>query len=568
MTTFAGHYLGLSGSIPVPGLSASWTTTHPRPPSAPDLRDLVPLINGVYSNEQPISLVTRTIDGHYQFSFADDYYNRVWVIPRLLSFGVVAQRTEQTFYIWNAQFEPTSYTGYSVEGDAAGLTLGSITSGTIKPLQLITSTLTAAADGPAEFGLSYSFGFSLGNSATLAVSGLRGKIWPFRPNWSTPFSTIYDYKTDIITTRSGREQRRAVRRTARKALEFKATIRDSAELRKLQENMAYWHARSYIVPEFPLRAIASTSMALGGTSIQVEAVPDWLVADITVALSDGANASLRKVASVSGTTISFTAISDRDWAAGTLIHPTVVGRLDQKITAAMRTNAVADVQIRVDETPGSSLVSDAGESTVTFNDREVFLKKPNWNESVQTTFEHPREIVDFMVGRISTNVPIEFPSRVRQSVFVGRTSDEIEDIRKFVDRLRGQQGEFYMPTWEFDIVPATKIYGTTDKIRASGTAIYEAYGDSTVYKAVCVITKAGVRHYRTVLSIARVADAYGIDSLLTLGSTWSADIELADIEMICWMPVWRLASDTFTIEWVTDSAARVQLTMRSLEDLP
>lgn len=48
-------------------------------------------------------------------------------------------------------------------------------------------------------------------------------VWPLRPNWRGSYAVTYQFATDILITRSGREQRRALRDAPRQQIKFTVT---------------------------------------------------------------------------------------------------------------------------------------------------------------------------------------------------------------------------------------------------------------------------------------------------------------------------------------------------------
>jgi hypothetical protein len=108
----------------------------------------------------------------------------------------------------------------------------------------------------------------------------------------------------------------------------------------------------------------------------------------------------------------------------------------------------------------------------------------------------------------------------------------------------------------------------TNSIRIYGTQFSEDYADSTVHKAVAVTMNDGTIIYNAVEDIYTVDDPDGQDSVIQVADDWPVDLDPATVKTISWLLVWRHATDTLTIEWLTNTVGQCQLTMKSLEDLP
>src|SRR5690606_3636520 len=118
---------------------------------------------------------------------------------------------------------------------------------------------------------------------------------------------------------------------------------------------------------------------------------------------------------------------------------------------------------------------------VTFNGREVFLKKPNWRERISDNFLAGREAVDYGRGRIASFKMLDFVERTRRAIYLGRDRAELNAIYQFFLRRWGQQGEFYAPTWMEDIVPKTALASGQATMRVAGTDFHAAYADDTIH---------------------------------------------------------------------------------------
>ena len=140
--------------------------------------------------------------------------------------------------------------------------------------------------------------------------------------------------------------------------------------------------------------------------------------------------------------------------------------------------------------------------------------------------------------------------------------DHAEAIRMFFDRMKGQRGEFYMPTWKHDLVPLTALTsaGTTVTVENN---LEEAYDDNTGWKALAILKTDGSWIFRTVTDVLDAGD----NATLTVSAAWGADVAVAEIEMISWMPVWRFATDILTMSWPRDSVANITMAFQIIENL-
>jgi hypothetical protein len=181
---------------------------------------------------------------------------------------------------------------------------------------------------------------------------------------------------------------------------------------------------------------------------------------------------------------------------------------------------------------------------------------------------HPvRDLIDFNRGLTDSYAPQAFQTRLMTYAYIGRDSIEAQAALDFFCRMKGQAREFYMPTWENDIPLGNTIPGGSTHLRVKGTSFATAYGDSTMYQAITLFLWDGTIYNRVVTGINTVDDLLGQDTIISVSEAFPESIEVDDVRMISWLPVWRLASDTLTMAWKTNSVAQYQMAMKMLEDL-
>lgn len=524
---------------------------------------------GALQENQPIPGYPATVfSGQRACTFFDDLYNRVYFFPSSVDFGAVTDTTSQSVVVWNSYLTDIALNSIQEEnGDGISLS-GPAVPNTFLTLATATYEVVADVDGPATINTTYTFSFDPGGTFALEVTGTRAQLWPFEPNWRRPYRVGYEFKTSVIASHSGREQRRARRQTPRKTLEFTTTLKNRNELRQFQRLMTTWQHRSWVFPELTRRLRASVGMPTNGTVMGFDAIPPWLVTGMAVVLRYQGVSELRTVEAIAGTEVTFANSTATVWPAGTALHPGLAGFLDAQLQAPRLTNTVAEVQVRFSGDPGAEPPVDPPAAAVTLNGREVFLKRPNWAEQVGASAEHPVDLVDFEVGRIARYSPIDFPTFTHQATYVGLSSAQGEELLATYLRQKGQQGEFYMPTWEQDMTVAQGVSQNTTSIRMQGTALFDAYADDTVYRAIALLLTDGSVLVRAVTDLTVVSDQFGEDTLFSISEPWAFGFAPEQVVVACWMPVWRFASDGLTMEWLSNTVAQAKLSMRTLEDLP
>lgn len=375
--------------------------------------------------------------------------------------------------------------------------------------------------------------------------------WSIRPDWSGNYTTNYAYKTEAFSSRSGKEQRRALRHSPRFYCEFdfQAPMVDFDRLMFGKQN------QQFIMPDYTESDTLAAATTIGGTTVQVAAVQPWMRNGEYVSV-DGVSAHL--VTNVSGTTLTVSPNLSAAWPIGTTLFHAYRGFVQPTLQVDTPVNTISKGKIRFDAIPASLAPLTPPAAAVTWNGREVFLKRPNWANSPQIEYNWQVEAVDFGRGAATYYQVIDFCSKSVKATYLGKTRAEVLELRNFFDRMRGMRGEFYAPTWNPDLELVGNISSGSHTLTAKGTTV----PDNTAYRQLVVVKVDGTLIYNEVASMSVVAG----DTPIVCANAWPA-INAADVLMVCWMPAWTLASDILTVSWASDQVANVGIAMRTVDDI-
>lgn len=388
------------------------------------------------------------------------------------------------------------------------------------------------------------------------------RFWPFPPNWRNSVNMNHEFRTKTLTSREKREQRIALRNEPRLSFSFLTTVHKDT-YQALAREVTQGLTEDWWVMD-PTTGVGVTAGApAGGDTITPTVIMPWMTVGRKVVLAAGSRIALFTINGV-GPGLSFVESFSASWPAWTKINLARRGWIAPTSTLTLPVNNTAEMTVNFEAMPGSDPSDIVSAPTATFNGREVFLKRPNWQETPQATLEAFREIVDYGKGRIGSFSMAEFLPVTRKFTYHGKSRTELESIRQFFLRMSGQQGEFYMPTWADDITPKIALVSGQSTLRVAGTAFHDAYSEDSIHKAIVVIRSNGQMLFRAISNMTTNAG----DTVLNLVGTWPSNIPLSEIVSVCWLPVWRLMSDTLTVEWLTDEKGQTVLTMKMLEDLP
>lgn len=384
------------------------------------------------------------------------------------------------------------------------------------------------------------------------------KIWPLRPNWSSPYEISYQFSTEILTSESRREQRRALRSEPRRHIEFKVTTW-AARFRTLMAMFERTQGDLILLPEVTA-GVKTASPVNNSASVTLSSVPAWILPGATAILLDGEQAVSGTILSRAGNVVTMTAPLAGAWRSGSMFCPGLSGRISEDQSATVMTDRIAEAGLSFDVDPGSELWPEVPAAPTTWNGREVFTDlKPDWSSDKNYAFTRGTSMIDYGKGRVRSFQKSSYGNTTMQADYNLNTRAKAALLINFFLRQKGRRGEFYMPldTADMQLVSAVGSF-----LYVEGAEIAEAYADDAVNKSICIRKTDGTRLFRKVLGIT----VHGTQSRIQLDQAASVTPQTA--EVISWMPVCRMASDDLTVQWQTDTVATARLNIMSLEDLP
>lgn len=399
------------------------------------------------------------------------------------------------------------------------------------------------------------------------------RIVPLVPNWSSPVRESLEFKTDIITSFDGKEQRRSVRRNPRRSFEFVAdcwgrgkVMLDAFMAQSLSKPMsllpdptASTTLRSRMNPA---GEDETTQDAILSEEISEARSGDYLIFD----LGQGNMEALR-IVGISGTDrneVSLADVTETVMPAGTPVYLARKGYLREAPNTQRAVKNHASVRVGFDIDPGTGNPSLSSEGVVNLGWREAMMTKPNWSEGVELDYIWNRRPVDYGFGKTHNFVPINFPSRITKFQFLGKSQSEVRVLRDFFIRHMGRRKEFICPTWEDD-VPYSYIAAGSRSILIDGAYFASTYSNSTVFKRIVIMMADGSYHHRQVDAVEYLEDT-DTSVLRTRTDLPFVSLTPSTVFGISWGLISRFASDKMEINWLTSKVAEFALPIQTLEN--
>ncbi len=507
-------------------------------------------------------------------TFFEDFYFRIYLIPEVLDFGVIVSDKLAVGNVWNAYIEPVVMTNatpdFGVEvtmGDPARpVNFGG--------LQVIAFPFVASKTGPEVLQEFFTLEFDNGDEVSWPMVGTRPTppddiVWPYDPTWDESYTVTYEYLTDIIESERGNEQRRSNRQNPRRTTEFTAQFHNNTERREFNKMMTRQTNR-FFIPEYPRYVTTTSPLAIAGSSVVVSDTPWWIAVGFKVMLVSGRTKAVHTIETIVGDTVTFTEPAAQAWATGVKMHPAILGWWGEEFSTQALTNWVSTLDIRHRGAPGTEAPLPTNMAPpVSFDGRELWTKRPNWNGGFELTKIWPREFMDYTVGRVESLLSRQYGKTRMALGYTAADMDEHDELFMFYVRMKGRAGEFYMPSWDADLELGEDMIDVENRILVvGGEDFLEAYANDTTRAAILIETDDGAQHFFPLASIERVEDsnsAFEAQAYLYTRDTWGENIALSSIERVMWVSLYRFSSDQLTVTHLTDAVSTMTLTVEEIE---
>ena len=524
---------------------------------------ILPNAGAVIDNSPITPAVPRTVTGQRACSFFDDFYNRIYLFPSPMRLGSVASDREEPLEIWSAFLDQQSMNAVSADLDntvhLAYPNLPVIFAG----LETKVFTLEASGEGLPEIDTTYTFTFQDGLTLTWAVTGTRVAIWTFAHNWQTGLRERLGWLTNVISSQTGVEQRRALRVGARRHFEVSGLL-EGRDRRLFDMAVFDWGSRLWSLPMYhdvqwigPLQA---EDLEIPCETENRELVVDGLV------LLQGENAKHHEVVTVREIhpdRIVARQPLEYDWPAGTKLYPMKTAQLVEPPEVPRRNDN--QVAFNAEFYLVEPYQDDRTINLPTYRGWPVLERQPQESGDLTSSFHRLRQFLDNQVGKPLSIDTAERAFPVMQQLWWMYGLQERSDFRGLLNLLNGRQKALWVPTWSSDVIIVSSVNIGLDTVDIEHMN-YSRHG----------LLQAGRRDIRVALRdgqvfYARVVGAAEVDDeteRLQFESGLPAAFDPEDVYLVSWMVLSRCEQDEFEISHMADveGAASSSLMFRGVRD--
>lgn len=512
----------------------------------------------------PVQSSPRPISAQQATAYSDDFYHRIHVRPGRLDLGNVVSTQSVDVYVWNAYLVPKTLE--TIDGTDEGLQLAGQSAPPLifQGLQELAWELSVTPDGQPVLDTVIEWQFAGGATGELRVTANRIIAWSFAPDWADGVLETLEWLTDILSSESLVEQRRALRVVPRRQLQAPMLF-EGRERQLLDMALFGWGSRIWALPIWPDIQLLAAPVALG--AVRVDCQTEFLDFQAGgMAMLRGEDAftyEVVEILNIDAGGLDLKRGTQQAWPARTRLYPARTAQLVEAPQLSRLTDQLqsADVRFLILEVCDWPEVLPA----TLYRGRPVLEQAPDESEDLTSSYARLLSTLDSgqAVPLVTDMAQHVLPVQGWRWLDLGRA--ERAALRSLLYGLRGQQVPVWVPTHADDLTikAAVSAVATTLDIEHIG---YTRFGQG----------KPGRRDIRIQLwngsvFYRRITSSVELDSSterLLISSSLGVLVEPAQIARVSWMVISRLNSDQVEIDHQTDSegVASCALTFRGVRD--
>lgn len=513
------------------------------------------------SSHHPVSQSPRTINTVKATSFYDDFYNRIHITPQRMPLGNILSTQASVVKLWNAHLE--SRTLISITGLVDGMTLdGAAAPFDLTALAELDYDVSVSQDGAATVDTTLRWTFDNDEAPLIRVTAARVFIWGWLPDWDDGVTERLEWLTDILSSNSLVEQRRAKRIAPRRTFSAQMYI-DQAERQFLDLALFDWSARFWGLPIWPEVQLLTQSVALSALRIPCQtAYLEFRVGGLAILHSGSAfHCEGVVISGVDANGIDLASPLNNAWPVGTRLYPAKAAMLarEPRLKRLTDQSISADVDFLVMEACDWPEILPA----TLYRGWPVLETSPDESEDLAITQHRLLATLDAAgsLPLITDVAGVALP--LRGWKWLGSGRQERAAFRSLVYGLRGRQVPVWIPTHSDDLTVVAGIGGTTVDVAYCG---YTRFGQTNPGRRdIRIELLSGTVYHRRITGCEELSSTV---ERLQIDSSLGESAAPSQIRRVCWMTLSRLSSDRVEIEHITDSdgIATSSLTFRGVRD--
>ena len=507
---------------------------------------------GSVQNNLPISEAGEVSTGWRMPTFLDDYYNRIHIRPSNINVGNLVSEQQFAIEVWNGFFNSRQLQNIQVQNGGGISLVGAVPPATWAALETKTYQLTVTTDGPPDINAIFHFDWDgTADDGDLRVLGSRIVALPYI--FEAPAKEVLEWKTDVLTTNDGSEQRVRLRKKPRQS--FNVTYPIPYREMARAENLVYgWLTRRWAVALWSEAQQVGTLLA-GTTVINIDTTAsDYRDGALVMIWESNRKSATADVGIVSAGTLTL----NRPLAE-TFNNPWIVPvRLGRIVGNVSRATSGYNGSLEMTYEFSDNIDLDPPAAPTQFLGYDVYFDEALKNgEALTDSLQARVDVVDYgTAAGASFYSPWTYTRIGRPYKFLLQGLQDIWNFRKFLHRRAGRLRPFWVPTFENNMLVAQ-----TGKLTQSIEVYADDYREYAQERThIGILLDDGTWLLRTI----NAATASGTDTAV-IGLDAPININANRIRQISFLGLKRLDADRVELQWNANRVLECTVSMMEIQ---
>ena len=500
-----------------------------------------PAVYGGWGDELPVETVQNAWTGQKVPSYLEELYYRIHLYPARVDFGPIVNQVQTTFYVWNAYLVAKTLAAIQAQ-NAEGLSMDVSAPAEFKSLEQKTVTLTASTEGPASFEATFTFDFTDANDVVFTATGIRIFLLGWRPQ--APMIERLEWKTMRQVSRSGREQRMALRRAPRQSFEITVLLTDKEDIVRMLGGLHRWQDRAWGFPIWTEAVEHTADIQVNDSQIILDTSnADFREGGLLAIWQHNRSHTIATIQSIVGTTVTLDSPIQTAWTGPKLIMPCRTVAIHQAVPIREFIEDLMELRLGL-------LVEDNLELTgytpaMSYDGRAVVTEPTYVDGSIDRESNALVVISDFETGKPHVFSDRDFELQKQAYTVHKEARAACWEFRRFLHSLHGMRDTFWLPTFraELELYETATDPSTSFKVQARDFVGHYATGDPLKNHLMAVFSD-GQRICRRITGIATDTTW----EVVTVDAPFGRDLVVGQVTLH-WLDRVRLAADAVEIRW-------------------
>lgn len=373
-------------------------------------------------------------------------------------------------------------------------------------------------------------------------------VFSVLPNWQDGVTERLIWMTDILASETDAEQRRSIRRNARRQFEA-SFLRQRTQRNRIDNFLVGIGAGTFMLPLWheQVRMADGIDMEATGVTLDNLALREFRTGDLVfVNNGDPDVYDILQVGDMEATRFSWAFPPPRAWPVGTRIYPMREARIySQPPNVTNITDTVSTAQILFDLSEPYEIVGSFGANV---SGNPLFHFSPDWTDGITWDYSRKSFVLDNTTGAPSVTDHGKYTTSGVQAKLRLYGRAQAYSFRQFIQAARGRAKKFMCPTFTNDIYPiGDEIAGDTLLIQSQGFRAAMSTPQPLRIQLAFQFYNGAPTLYRTITDAVTVWDGLQpVGESLTLDAALPT-IKLSDLKRISFVTETRFDQDQFEI---------------------